>query len=151
MANRKKAKGEKPTKSKVSKVASNMENIDWAENVLKESENSSKGPSLADYENSTQNEKACESLVQELKEAAELEALSQSQNDQVNDQEEIPDSKEQVVGPEPEPEPEKPKLRILADDRLNSLINTANEMGITDVVQILNSEKYGQFYLVYRS
>lgn len=149
MANRKKAKEEKPTKSKVSKVASNMENVDWAENVLKESENSSKGPSLADYENSTQNEKACESLVQELKEAAELEALSQAQSDQVNDQEEIPDSKEQVVGPEPEPE--KPKLRILADDRLNSLINRANEMGITDVVQILNSEKYGQFYLVYRS
>ena len=78
-----------------------------------------------------------------------MEALSQSQNDQANDQEEIPDSKEQVVGPEPETE--KPKLHLLADDRLNSLINTANEMGITDVVQILNSEKYGQFYLVYRS
>ena len=149
MANRKKAKEEKPTKSKVSKVASNMENVDWAESAPKETENSPEDPSLADYENSTQNEKACESLVQELKEAAELEALGQSQSDQVNDQEEIPDSKEQVVGPEPEPE--KPKLRILAGDRLNSLINTANEMGITDVVQILNSEKYGQFYLVYRS
>ena len=78
-----------------------------------------------------------------------MEELSQSQSDQVNDQEEIPDSKEQVV--DPEPEPEKPKLHLLADDRLNSLINRANEMGITDVVQILNSEKYGQFYLVYRS
>ena len=44
----------------------------------------------------------------------------------------------------------KPKLHVLADDRLNSLIAKANEQGITDVVQILCVEKYGQFYLVYR-
>lgn len=42
-----------------------------------------------------------------------------------------------------------PLLRVLADDRLNNLINRANELGITDVVQILSSDKYG-FYLVYR-
>ena len=42
------------------------------------------------------------------------------------------------------------KLKLLAADRLNSLINEANELGITDVVQILNSDKYGQFYMVYR-
>lgn len=47
--------------------------------------------------------------------------------------------------------PEEPKkLKLLAADRLNSLINEANELGITDVVQILNSDKYGQFYMVYR-
>lgn len=43
----------------------------------------------------------------------------------------------------------KPMLHVLADDRLNNLINRANELGITDVVQILSSEKYG-FYLVYK-
>lgn len=47
-------------------------------------------------------------------------------------------------------EVDKPKLKVLADDRLNSLINRANELGITDVVQIINSDKFGQFYLVYK-
>lgn len=47
-------------------------------------------------------------------------------------------------------EENKPKLKVLADDRLNSLINRANELGITDVVQIINSDKFGQFYLVYK-
>jgi hypothetical protein len=45
---------------------------------------------------------------------------------------------------------ESKKLKLLAADRLNSLINEANELGITNVVQILNSDKYGQFYMVYR-
>ena len=136
MANRKKTKEEKTQKSKVKEVASNIEENDG--------ENSQVEVSLAE----DLKEKACESLEQELKEAAELEELSQSQSDQVNDQEEIPNSEEQVV--DPEPKEERPKLHVLADDRLNSLINTANELGITDVVQIINSEKYGQFYLVYR-
>lgn len=136
MANRKKTKEEKAPKSKVKEVASNIE-----EN--KEG-NSQVETSMA--ENFA--EKAAESLQQELKEAAELEELSQSQSDQVNDQEEISDGEEQVV--DPESKEEKPKLHVLADDRLNSLINRANELGITDVVQIINSEKYGQFYLVYR-
>ena len=53
--------------------------------------------------------------------------------------------------PELQPQEEQPKkLRIIADDRLNSLINTANEMGITDVVQIINSDRLSQFYLIYR-
>lgn len=132
MANRKKTKEEKTPKSKVNEVASNIEENNGGNSQVEV-------PSVEDLK-----EKACESLEQELKEAAELEELSQSQNDQ----EEIPDSGEQVV--DPEPKEEKPKLHVLADDRLNSLINTANELGITDVVQIINSEKYGQFYLVYR-
>lgn len=51
--------------------------------------------------------------------------------------------------PEPKEEEKPKKLHVLADDRLNSLINKANELGITDVVQILNSDKFGQFYMVY--
>ena len=136
MANRKKTKEEKTQKSKVKEVSSNIEKNNGGNSQIE--------VSLAE----DLKEEACESLEQELKEAAELEELSQSQSDQVNDQEEIPNSEEQVV--DPEPKEEKPKLHVLADDRLNSLINTANELGITDVVQIINSEKYGQFYLVYR-
>ena len=136
MANRKKVKEEKAPKSKVKEVASNIEENNGGNSQVEI-------PSAEDLK-----EEACESLEQELKEAAELEELSQLQNDQVNDQEEIPNSEEQVV--DSEPKEEKPKLHVLADDRLNSLINTANELGITDVVQIINSEKYGQFYLVYR-
>lgn len=136
MANRKKVKEETTSKSKPANVTSNIE-----EN--KEGNPQVETPSAEDLR-----EETCESLEQELKEAAELEELSQSQNDQVNDQEGIPDSEEQVV--DSELKEEKPKLHVLADDRLNSLINTANELGITDVVQIINSEKYGQFYLVYR-
>lgn len=136
MANRKKTKEEKAPKSKVREVAPNIEENNRGNSQVEI-------PSAEDLR-----EETCESLEQELKEAAELEELSQLQNDQVNDQEEIPDSEEQVV--DSEPKEEKPKLHVLADDRLNSLINTANELGITDVVQIINSEKYGQFYLVYR-
>ena len=136
MANRKKTKEEKTQKSKVKEVSSNIEKNNGGNSQIE--------VSLAE----DLKEEACESLEQELKEAAELEELSQSQSDQVNEQEEIPNSEEQVV--DPEPKEEKPKLHVLADDRLNSLINTANELGITDVVQIINSEKYGQFYLVYR-
>ena len=136
MANRKKTKEEKAPKSKVKEVTSNIEENNGGNSQVEI-------PSAEDLK-----EEACESLEQELKEAAELEELSQSQNDQVNDQEEIPDSEEQVV--DSEPKEKKSKLHVLADDRLNSLINTANELGITDVIQIINSEKYGQFYLVYR-
>jgi hypothetical protein len=46
---------------------------------------------------------------------------------------------------------QKPKLHILAADRLNALIDDANELGITDVVQIISSDKYGQCYMVYRA
>ena len=60
--------------------------------------------------------------------------------------------KELITTPEEQPEQkeQKLKLHVLAADRLNSLINEANELGITDIVQILNSDRTGQFYLVYR-
>ena len=61
--------------------------------------------------------------------------------------------KELINVPEEQPEQEeqKPKLHILAADRLNALIDDANELGITDVVQIISSDKYGQCYMVYRA
>lgn len=67
------------------------------------------------------------------------EELSQSEVTKTSDQEE-----EQPEGEH------KPKLHVLAADRLNSLVNEANELGITDIVQFLNSDRTGQFYLVYR-
>lgn len=61
--------------------------------------------------------------------------------------------KELITTPEEQPEQEeqKPKLHVLAADRLNALIDDANELGITDVVQIISSDKYGQCYMVYRA
>ena len=61
--------------------------------------------------------------------------------------------KELIATPEEQPEQEeqKPKLHILAADRLNALIDDANELGITDVVQIISSDKYGQCYMVYKA
>lgn len=61
--------------------------------------------------------------------------------------------KELITTPEEQPEQEeqKPKLHILAADRLNALIDDANELGIADVVQIISSDKYGQCYMVYRA
>ena len=69
-----------------------------------------------------------------IQESTQSEELSQEEVTEENTQEEQP----------------KTKLRVLAGDRLNSLLNEANELGITDVVQILNSDRFGQFYLVYR-
>lgn len=81
-----------------------------------------KVPTMEDYENSELNKKAVETLIEDNPELQEE-----------------------------QPQEEQPKkLRIIADDRLNSLINTANEMGITDVVQIINSDRLSQFYLIYR-
>lgn len=51
---------------------------------------------------------------------------------------------------QPKKEEHKP-LHVLAADRLNQLIDEANELGVTDIVQILNSDKYSQFYMVYRA
>ena len=61
--------------------------------------------------------------------------------------------KELITTPEEQPKQEehKPKLHVLAADRLNALIDDANELGITDVIQIINSDKYGQCYMVYRA
>ena len=127
MANRKKVKEEKTPKSKVNEVASNIE------------ENKEGNPQVEISMAENFAEKVAESLQQELKEASELEELSQLQSAQ-----------EKTPEQEPEREEQKSKLHVLADDRLNSLINRANELGITDVIQILNSDKFGQFYLVYR-
>lgn len=88
----------------------------------KEHAQSPKVPTMEDYENSELNKKAVETLIEDNPELQEE-----------------------------QPQEEQPKkLHIIADDRLNSLINTANEMGITDVVQIINSDRLSQFYLIYR-
>lgn len=76
-----------------------------------------------------------------IQESNSTENLSQDELTKKSDQEE-----------QPEPNEEKPKsLHLLAADRLNQLIDEANELGITDVVQILNSDRTGQFYMVYKA
>ena len=60
-------------------------------------------------------------------------------------------SQEEVTEENTQEEQPKTKLHILAADRLNALIDDANELGITDVVQIISSDKYGQCYMVYRA
>ena len=121
MANRKKAKEEVKSPINSTEVTSNK-----GEN--KEHAQSPKVPTMEDYENSELNKKAVETLIEDNPELQ-------------------PEKKDE----EEQPQEEQPKkLRIIADDRLNSLINTANEMGITDVVQIINSDRFSQFYLIYR-
>ena len=121
MANRKKAKEEVKSPINSTEVTSNK-----GEN--KEHAQSSKVPTMEDYENSELNKKAVEALIEDNPELQ-------------------PEKKDE----EEQPQEEQPKkLRIIADDRLNSLINTANEMGITDVVQIINSDRLSQFYLIYK-
>lgn len=121
MANRKKAKEEVKSPINSTEVTSNKgENKEYAQ--------SPKVPTMEDYENSELNKKAVETLIEDNPELQ-------------------PEKKDE----EEQPQEEQPKkLRIIADDRLNSLINTANEMGITDVVQIINSDRLSQFYLIYR-
>ena len=121
MANRKKAKEEVKSPINSTEVTSNK-----GEN--KEHAQSPKVPTMEDYENSELNKKAVEALI-----------------------EDNPELQPEKKNEEEQPQEEQPKkLRIIADDRLNSLINTANEMGITDVVQIINSDRLNQFYLIYR-
>ena len=121
MANRKKAKEEVKSPINSTEVTSNK-----GEN--KEHAQSPKVPIMEDYENSELNKKAVEALIEDNPELQ-------------------PEKKDE----EEQPQEEQPKtLHIIADDRLNSLINTANEMGITDVVQIINSDRLSQFYLIYR-
>lgn len=121
MANRKKAKEEVKSPINSTEVTSNKgENKEYAQ--------SPKVPTMEDYENSELNKKAVETLIEDNPEL----------------QPEKKDEEEQSQEEQPK------KLRIIADDRLNSLINTANEMGITDVVQIINSDRLSQFYLIYR-
>ena len=139
MANRKKAKEEVKSPINSTEVISNKgENKE--ENVLGGPQTppydsipivdmtGKKVPTMEDYENSELNKKAVETLIEDNPELQ-------------------PEKKDE----EEQPQEEQPKkLHIIADDRLNSLINTANEMGITDVVQIINSDRLSQFYLIYR-
>ena len=127
MAKRNKAKEEVTEVSKPEKVVSNKEENEGGNDaVMQENEKSPEVSSAQDYENNELNEQAVKT------------------EEQVN------------TAPEKQPEQEQPvegtvKLHILSDDRLNSLINKANELGITDVIQIISSDKYGQFYMVYRA
>lgn len=133
MANRKKAKEEVKSPINSTEVISNKgENKE--ENALGGPQTppydsnpivdmtGKKVPTMENYKNSELNKKAVETLIEDNPELQEE-----------------------------QPQEEQPKkLHIIADDRLNSLINTANEMGITDVVQIINSDRLSQFYLIYR-
>lgn len=127
MAKRNKAKEEVTEVSKPEKVVSNKEENEGGNDaVMQENEKSPKISSAQDYENNESNEQAVKT------------------EEQVN------------TTPEKQPEQEQPveetvKLHILSDDRLNSLITKANELGITDVIQIISSDKYGQFYMIYRA
>ena len=127
MAKRNKAKEEVTEVSKPEKVVSNKEENEGGNDaVMQENEKSPEVSSAQDYENNESNEQAVKT------------------EEQVN------------TAPEKQPEQEQPvegtvKLHILSDDRLNSLINKANELGITDVIQIISSDKYGQFYMIYRA
>ena len=134
MANRKKVKEGTASESKPANVTSNIE-----EN--KEGNPQVKVPTMEDYENSVKNSEAVEKLKEEIQ-APEKATQSSESQEEISDNGETPEN--------PESDDKKPKLHVLADDRLNSLINRANELGITDVIQILNSDKFGQFYLVYR-
>jgi hypothetical protein len=127
MAKRNKAKEEVTEVSKPEKVVSNKEENEGGNDaVMQENEKSPEVSSAQDYENNESNEQAVKT------------------EEQVN------------TAPEKQPEQEQPvegtvKLHILSDDRLNSLITKDNELGITDVIQIISSDKYGQFYMIYRA
>lgn len=127
MVKRNKAKEEVTEVSKPEKVVSNKEENEGGNDaVMQENEKSPDVSSAQDYENNEPNEQAVKA------------------EEQVN------------AAPEKQPEQEQPveetvKLHILSDDRLNSLITKANELGITDVIQIISSDKYGQFYMIYRA
>ena len=133
MANRKKAKEEVKSPINSTEVISNKgenkeENVFGGPQTPPYDSNpivdmtGKKVPTMEDYKNSELNKKAVETLIEDNPELQEE-----------------------------QPQEEQPKkLHIIADDRLNSLINTANEMGITDVVQIINSDRLSQFYLIYR-
>lgn len=124
MAKRNKAKEEVAKVSKPENVASNKKmEEDFSEAAMQEMKKFSEAPSIEDFENSELNKQAVEVVTEQLSEAHE----------------------------EQQPTKDPIKLHILADDRLNSLIAKANELGITDVIQIISSDKYGQFYMVYRA
>lgn len=123
MAKRNKAKEEVAKVSKPENVTSNKKvEEDFSEAAMQEMKKFPKAPSVEDYENSKLNKQAVEAVAEQVADT-----------------------------PEEQPTEEPVKLHIIADDRLNSLIAKANELGITDVIQIISSDKYGQFYMVYRA
>ena len=123
MAKRNKAKEEVAKVSKPENVTSNKKvEEDFSEAAMQEMKKFTEAPLMENYENSELNRQAVEAVVEQVAET-----------------------------PEEQPTEEPVKLHILADDRLNSLIAKANELGITDVIQIISSDKYGQFYMVYRA
>lgn len=129
MASRKKPKKEVTKELQPEVVTSNKEEKKKEEIIV---------PTLEDFENS-----------KPLTEATMNAILAQSPSAE-EIQEKVVEPPVYTDAPAPKKEEEKPKkLHVLADDRLNSLINRANELGITNVVEVLNSDKFGQFYMVY--
>lgn len=128
MASRKKSKKEVTKELQPEVVTSNKEEKKEEEIIV---------PTLEDYENSKL-----------LTEATMNTILAQSPSAE-GIREKVVETLMDTDAPEPKKEEKPKKLHVLADDRLNSLINRANELGITNIVQVLNSDKFGQFYMVY--
>ena len=128
MASRKKSKKEVTKELQPEVVTSNKEEKKKEEIIV---------PTLEDFENSKL-----------LTEATMNAILAQSPSAE-GIREKVVETIMNTDAPEPKKEEKPKKLHVLADDRLNSLINRANELGITNVVQVLNSDKFGQFYMVY--
>lgn len=128
MASRKKSKKEVTKELQPEVVTSNKEEEKKEEIIV---------PTLEDYENSKL-----------LTEATMNAILAQSPSAE-GIREKVVETLMDTDAPEPKKEEKPKKLHVLADDRLNSLINRANELGITNVVEVLNSDKFGQFYMVY--
>lgn len=128
MASRKKSKKEVTKELQPEVVTSNKEEKKKEEITV---------PTMEDFENSKL-----------LTEATMNAILAQSPSAE-GIQEKVVETLMNTDAPEPKEEEKPKKLHVLADDRLNSLINRANELGITNVVEVLNSDKFGQFYMVY--
>ena len=128
MASRKKSKKEVTKELQPEVVTSNKEEKKEEEIIV---------PTMEDYENSKL-----------LTEATMNAILAQSPSAE-GIREKVVETLMDTDAPEPKKEEKPKKLHVLADDRLNSLINRANELGITNVVEVLNSDKFGQFYMVY--
>ena len=128
MASRKKSKKEVTKELQPEVVTSNKEEKKKEEIIV---------PTMEDYENSKLLTEATMNVI--LAQSPSAEGI----------QEKVVETLMDTDAPEPKEEEKPKKLHVLADDRLNSLINRANELGITNVVEVLNSDKFGQFYMVY--
>ena len=128
MASRKKSKKEVTKELQPEVVTSNKEEKKKEEIAV---------PTMEDYENSKLLTEATMNVI--LAQSPSAEGI----------REKVVETLMNTDAPEPKKEEKPKKLHVLADDRLNSLINRANELGITNVVEVLNSDKFGQFYMVY--